>query len=284
MPADCERGATVDGIAYLRRDGPRNGAPFILLHGIGSNAASWLPFMQALDDRPAFAWDLPGYGESSPLHEDWPTAEDYALVLERFLDRLGLARIVVIGHSLGALIAARFAATRAARTQALVLVSAAASYGAPHGAPLPEGVARRLTDFERLGAAEYARARAPRLLADPAGRPDLCLSVEQAMAALKLPGYLHAVRLLGCADIFQDVRSLAVPTLVVCGACDAITPPEHVRRIAEAVPTAMRAQRETPVLIDAAGHALPQEKPDELAALCAALASSPLEQRHAHAQ
>jgi len=57
-----------------------------------------------------------------------------------------------------------------------------------------------------------------------------------------------------------------------------------VRRIAEAVPTAMRAQRETPVLIDAAGHALPQEKPDELAALCAALASSPLEQRHAHAQ
>ena len=284
MAADCERGATVDGIAYLWRDGPSDGAPFILLHGIGSNAASWLPFMQALDDRPAFAWDLPGYGESSPLREDWPTAEDYAVVLERFLDRLGLARIVVIGHSLGALIAARFAATRASRTQALVLVSAAAGYGAPRGAPLPASVARRLTDFERLGAAEYARARAPRLLADPAGRLDLCLSVEQAMAALKLPGYLHAVRLLGCADIFQDVRSLAVPTLVACGACDAITPPEHVRRIAEAVPVAMRARRETPVLIDAAGHALPQEKPDELAALCAALASSPLEQGHAHAQ
>ena len=284
MTAVCERGATTDGVAYLRRDGARDAAPFVLLHGIGSNAASWLPFMHALDARwTCFAWDLPGYAESSPLSQDWPLSEDYAVALERFLDRLGLARIVLVGHSLGALIAARFAATRAARTQALVLVSPAAGYGAPRGAPLPASVARRLTDFERLGAGEYARTRAPRLLADPAGRPDVCLCVEQAMAALKLPGYLHAVRLLGCADIFQDVRALAVPTLVACGACDAITPPEHVRRIAEAVPVAVRARCETPVLVGAAGHALPQEKPHEFAALCTALVGAPMEQRRAHA-
>jgi pimeloyl-ACP methyl ester carboxylesterase len=273
---------TIYGIAYLWRDGLPGNPAFVLLHGIGSNAASWLSFVHALDARfPCFAWDLPGYGESSPLAEAWPSAEDYAVALERFLDRLGLANIVVVGHSLGALIAARFAATRAARTQALVLVSPAAGYGAARGAPLPAAVARRLTDFERLGAAEYARQRAPRLLADPAGRADVRLAVEQAMAALKLPGYAQAVRLLGCADIFQDLRSLTVPTFVLCGASDQITPPEHTRRIAEAVPAAMRARSELPVLMDTTGHALPQEKPDELAALCAALMTSATESAHA---
>ena len=129
---------TIYGIAYLWRDGLPGNPAFVLLHGIGSNAASWLSFVHALDARfPCFAWDLPGYGESSPLAEAWPSAEDYAVALERFLDRLGLANIVVVGHSLGALIAARFAATRAARTQALVLVSPAAGYGAARGAPLP---------------------------------------------------------------------------------------------------------------------------------------------------
>jgi pimeloyl-ACP methyl ester carboxylesterase len=272
---------TRDGISYLRREGLPGNSPFVLLHGIGSNAASWLPLMQALDARfPCFAWDLPGYGESAALSEPWPLPEDYAVALERFLDPLGPGKVVVVGHSLGALIAARFAATRAARTQALVLISPAAGHGALRGASLPRGVAHRLTDFERLGAAEYARQRAPRLLADPAGRPDLCAVVEEAMAGLKLPGYEQAVRLLASADIFQDVRLLAVPTLVLCGVADTITPPEHTTHIAEAVPLALRARRETPVLIEAAGHALPQEQPDAVAALCAALAST-MEQRRA---
>jgi len=271
---------TRDGISYLRREGLPGNSPFVLLHGIGSNAASWLPLMQALDARlPCFAWDLPGYGESAALSEPWPLPENYAAALERFLDPLGPGKVIVVGHSLGALIAARFAATRAARTQALVLVSPAAGYGAPRGASLPGGVAHRLTDFERLGAAEYARQRAPRLLADPAGRPDLCRAVEEAMAALKLPGYAQAVRLLASADIFQDVRLLAVPTLVLCGVADTITPPEHTARIAEAVPLALRARSETPVLIEAAGHALPQEQPDAVAAPCAALAESTMEGR-----
>lgn len=271
---------TRDGISYLRREGLRGSPPFVLLHGIGSNAASWLPLMQELDARfPCFAWDLPGYGQSAALSEPWPLPEHYAVALERFLDALGVGKVVVIGHSLGALIAARFAATRAARTQALVLVSPAAGYGAPRGASLPGGAAHRLSDFERLGAAEYARQRAPRLLADPAGRPDLCHAVEEAMAGLTLPGYAQAVRLLASADIFQDVRLLAVPTLVLCGVADTITSPEHTARIAEAVPLALRARSETPILIEGAGHALPQEQPGTVAALCAELAASTMEQR-----
>src|SRR5260370_33760442 len=81
-----ERGSTGD-VAYLRRKGARESPPLVLLHGIGSNAASWLPFMHALDARFAcVAWDLPGYGESCALATPWPSPEDYAAAWEGFLD------------------------------------------------------------------------------------------------------------------------------------------------------------------------------------------------------
>jgi pimeloyl-ACP methyl ester carboxylesterase len=279
----CRSSSTPEGISYLLREGTSESPALVLLHGIGSNARSWLAFMSALDTRLAcLAWDLPGYGASRALVNAWPTAEDYSIELERVLDRLALGSVVLVGHSLGALIAAHFAATRRARSQALVLASAAAGYGAPPNGPLPPGVAKRLSDFEELGAADYARLRAPRLLADPQATPDVTLAVETAMAALTLPGYAQAVRFLGCADIFQDLRSLAVPTVVVCGACDRITPPEQARRIAAAIPAPARYRSEMPLLIEQTGHALPQERPAEFAQLCSALTLATMEACNAH--
>ncbi len=278
-------GSTRDGISYLMREGCAGGATLVLLHGIGSNARSWLAFMNTLDARFAsLAWDLPGYGSSRALADEWPTAEDYCIVLGRVLDRLGLGNVVLVGHSLGALIAARFAATRYARIQALVLASPAAGYNAAPNGPLPPAVAKRLSDFEQLGAAECARLRAPRLLADPQATPDVTSAVETAMAALTLPGYAQAARFLGCASIFEDVHSLAVPTLVVCGVQDRITPPEQARRVAEAIPAQARFRSEMPFLIEQAGHALPQERPAELARCCAALTVATMEARNEHSR
>ena len=71
------------GFSYLARDGGA-GTPIVLLHGIGSNAQSFVPLMQALDGRyPTLAWDAPGYGDSQPLTVDWPDASDYAAAVSR---------------------------------------------------------------------------------------------------------------------------------------------------------------------------------------------------------
>src|SRR6202011_101278 len=90
MTAIMQRSAA--GLSYLARDGG-DGTPIVLLHGIGSNAQSFAPLMQALD-RPALAWDAPGYGASEPLAAQWPDASDYAAAVDRWLAGIGVSRCI----------------------------------------------------------------------------------------------------------------------------------------------------------------------------------------------
>ncbi len=251
------------GFSYLARAGA-GGMPIVLLHGIGSNASSFALFMRAFDARhPIFAWDAPGYGASTPVTADWPDASDYAGAVGRWLDQLEVARCAVAGHSLGTLIAARFALTSPSRVAALFLLSPALGYGAAKGDALPPAVAGRLTELDRLGPEKFAAARAPSLLADPAGRPDVLQDVERAMAAVRRPGYDQAARLLAGGRLLADAARLHVPTAVIVGTQDRITPPASARRVFDALQEAspQPVYRE----IADAGHALCQEQPEQVA-------------------
>jgi pimeloyl-ACP methyl ester carboxylesterase len=264
--ADC-------GISFLRRDGAGAGCPLVLLHGIGSNAGSFAPLMDALGDaRTTVAWDAPGYGGSDPLRVDWPSATDYAGALGKLLQELDLRRVVVVGHSLGALIAARFATLHSEHTAGLIALSPAAGYGALPQTQLPHAAAGRLEALTRLGAAAFAAQRAPRLVAEPALNPDVVRAVEQAMAMINLRGYTQATRMLSCARIYDDLAALTRPALVLCGAGDTITPPDQASRIARTIPEPLR-WRGGLLIFKATAHALPQERPDCLATTIDAFAA-----------
>lgn len=260
------------GLCYLGCEGGA-GMPVVLLHGIGSNAHSFAQLMQACAPRHrVLAWDAPGYGDSPPLPASWPDASDYAAVLERLLAALDLSRCVLVGHSLGALIAARFALTSARRVAALVLISPALGHGTGKGEALPPAVADRIDALDRLGPERFAAARAPSLLADPAARPDVLRTVEHAMAAIRRPGYDQAARLLAGGRLLDDAAKVDVPTAVLVGAQDRITPPANVRRVFEALrgPSQRQVYRE----IADAGHAVCQEQPAEIARAIFEIAAS----------
>jgi pimeloyl-ACP methyl ester carboxylesterase len=259
---------TAAGLHYLARAGA--GMPIVLLHGIGSNAGSFVPLMLALDERPRLlAWDAPGYGDSTPLPVEWPDASDYAAALNRLLARLGMSRCVLVGHSLGTLIAARFALISPRQVAALCLVSPSLGGGVNKGAALPPAVAERLEQLDRLGAEAFAAARAPLLLADPAADPDVLQALVRAMAAVRRPGYDQAARMLASARMLDDAAKIRVPTAVVVGLQDRITPPATARRVFEALPVS--AQHNF-LEIPAAGHAVCQERPAEVARVIAAIA------------
>jgi pimeloyl-ACP methyl ester carboxylesterase len=251
------------GIDVLRRAGSRDGVPLVLLHGIGSNAGSFSAMIEALDPSiDVLAWDAPGYGGSEPLAIASPDPADYAAALAAALDALRLDRVVLAGHSLGALFAGRFAAAYPDRITALALLSPALGYRVPHGGVLPPNVQGRIDDLDRLGPEAFAASRAARLIYRAETQPELLARTRAAMASLHPAGYAQAVRALGHGDLLADAADITAPTCVAVGAEDVVTPPVGARGLYAALGRPCFHEE-----IAATGHALPQEAPVAAAAL-----------------
>ena len=257
---------TRSGISYLAR--PGSGPTFVFLHGIGSNATSFLPVLDHLPEHlNILIWNAPGYLSSAPVDDPWPTPATYAKALRQFLDDLQIASAHLVGHSLGTLIAASFARQFPGYVQSLVLASAAQGYGVPKGAALPDKVRTRIDDLKRLGPVAFAMERAANLIHDPAANANLVSAVRTAMAEINPEGYTQAVHLLASGDLAHDVAQLAICPGFIIGAQDRITPIEQTTRAARAWETANK--RKPPIhTIQNAGHAVYLQKPR---AFCAAL-------------
>ncbi len=265
MSTIAERSAK--GLSYLTCEG-RGEMPVVLLHGIGSNAHSFEPLMQALAERhPSIAWNAPGYGESKPLTVKWPDPSHYAKALNRLLAHLDVARCILVGHSLGCLIAARYAVIFPRQVAALVLISPAVGYQAEKGGALPPQVAARIADLDRLGPKEFATKRAWTLLADSIPNPEVLRALQAAMAAVRRPGYDQAARMLASGCIYDDASQIEAPAAVLNGRKDYVTAPEN----AHFVYAALQRSSKRPFfrIIPDAGHAVCQERPEEVARVIA---------------
>ncbi|WP_179402076.1 alpha/beta fold hydrolase [Burkholderia guangdongensis] len=237
--------------------------PVVLLHGIGSGAASWVRQLDVLGaSRRVLAWDAPGYGASTPVHGASPVAADYAASLNAWLDALGIARCVLVGHSLGAIVAGGFARTMPERIAGLLLISPAGGYGS---APAELRDARRdarLAMLAELGPAGLAEKRSANMVSGFASE-DARAWVRWNMARIIPPGYAQATHLLANADLAADLagyRDFGGRVAVAVGAQDAITPPEACERIAAAAHVGLQ-------VIPQAGHAGYVESPDAYTAL-----------------
>jgi pimeloyl-ACP methyl ester carboxylesterase len=234
-------------VSAWREAGAADAPALVLLHGIGSGSASWLPLAQCLKAHARLiAWDAPGYGESTPLPEAAPRAEAYMQRLRELLDALDVQRCVLLGHSLGALTALALANAEPRRVARLLLLSPARGYGARPA----EGEAvrsRRLAALASEGIAGLAERRAPAMLgASPSA--EALAWVRWNMARLKPHGYRQAVELL-CGDDLLRLGRPPVPVEVLCGSEDGIA-------------AALAAPFQ---LVPGAGHASPIECPEALA-------------------
>jgi pyruvate dehydrogenase E2 component (dihydrolipoamide acetyltransferase) len=131
------------------RAGPSSGTPAVLIHGFAADLNGWLFNLEALAaDRPVYALDLPGHGGSTKDVGDGGLAA-LAEVVEGWLSALGVDRAHLVGHSLGAAVAARFALDHPDRVASLGLVAPAYLGGAVN-ADFLSGVvqARRARDLK----------------------------------------------------------------------------------------------------------------------------------------
>jgi pimeloyl-ACP methyl ester carboxylesterase len=255
-------------VEYFERRG--SGTTLLLLHGIGSNALSFAALLAELPaDWRVIAWNAPGYGRSKPLPKPWPVARDYAETLGMLVDHLDLRDFLLVGHSLGALMAASFALLQPQRIRRLVLTAPAIGHGVVPGSELSAASLARITDLARMGAEALAIARAPRLVFEPERHPAMVAQVAGAMAKVDLAGYTQASRMLSSGRLLDDAARLPVMTDVVYGAQDLVTPPENARQVHQALPPARCGSINE---IPDTGHALYLQTPAAFARLLEASA------------
>jgi 3-oxoadipate enol-lactonase len=121
--------------SLLHYEGFGRGQPIILLHGWLGSWRYWVPVMDELSSEyRTYALDLWGFGDSDKSREQYGI-DSYVELLAAFMDELGILRAPLVGHTLGAAIAVRLAASYPDRVSKVLAV----------GLPLaPEGINRKL--------------------------------------------------------------------------------------------------------------------------------------------
>ncbi len=235
IPATALSGSGPQQVQF-RASGEASQATHVLLHGIGSASASWAGQLQAAQGRPGLrvlAWDAPGYGLSAPLPSASPQAQDYGERVWQWLDALDQqAPVVLVGHSLGALMAGAAARLQPQRVKALVLLSPAAGYGDAPAAEREDKLRTRLENLERLGPEGLARARASAMLSPQASAAQV-EAVRANMAQVQPAGYAQAARMLAQGVLLRELAGLRCPISVACGSLDAITVPRACQAVAD---------------------------------------------------
>lgn len=241
---------TVNGaMGVLEAGGGRaTPTPILFLHGVGSDKSVWSPQIAHFGrERRALALDYPGYGESSP----WPGAgrDEFAAACVAAMDALGIDQAHVCGLSLGGVVAIAMHDIAPERCASLLLADSFAVH--PDG----EGIYRRSVEASRdLGMRALAEARVDMLLGGEAS-PALRGEVIETMAAIDPDAYRRGAAAVWLADQRDRAAAIAVPTLVLVGSEDRITPPALSEELAALVPG---AELRT---IDAAGHLANIEQP-----------------------
>jgi pimeloyl-ACP methyl ester carboxylesterase len=246
-------GATVS----WREAGAVEGAPLVLLHGIGSSSATWSAQLRSWPEvGRVLAWDAPGYGASTLL-AGRPAAGGYAARLAEWLDGLQVQRPVrLVASSWGALIAIAFAARHPDRTASLVLGGPSTGMTQLPADRREAAAAERLARVKRLGTIEAAQQDAARLVA-PAAFEQALPVLMQGAAELTIDGFAQAVGMLAGADGVAAVAAVRQPVLVISGTLDAVAAPAlHAERL---VAAAARARLER---LEGCGHLPHLEMPE----------------------
>jgi pimeloyl-ACP methyl ester carboxylesterase len=227
----------------------------LLLHGVGGGREAWSACAPALADAglTVMAADLPGYGLSAAI--DPFDLAGMAARVAALVEAGRAGRSVLVGHSMGGMVAQELWARAPGSVQALVLANTSPAFGKPDGAWQQGFLAERFAPLEAgLGMAGLAAQLVPAMLG-PAAPSDAAAAAQAMMAGVPEATYRAALRALVAFDRRAWLPSITVPTLVITGQHDRTAPPEVAARMAARIPGAAC------VLLPGAGHLAPIEQP-----------------------
>jgi pimeloyl-ACP methyl ester carboxylesterase len=244
--------ATVNGIEIAYHD-EGAGQPLLLVHAFPLSSAMWVRQIAGLAPRcRVIAPDLRGFGETAP-GSGAASLDQLADDLAGLLDQLKVERATVAGLSMGGYIS--FALWRRHRARIAGLILADTRAGAD-SAEARHGREQNARLAETQGAAAIADQMLPKLLAASATTP-VRDEVREIIEANHPAGIAAALRAMAARpDATSLLAEIDVPTLVVVGGEDALTPPSEARILHEGIAGSRLVE------IPGAGHLANLENPE----------------------
>lgn len=224
--------ATIDtalGRIGIIEQGGGDATPILFLHGVGSDKRVWRPQVDHFGKtRRAIAIDYPGYGESEFIAD--ASRDDYAASAWAALDRLNIQTAHLCGLSLGGVMAIAMHETAPDRCASLIIADSFAVH--PDGQAIYD---RSVAASQAMSMGELAAARAP-LLLGKAASDALKADIVATMATIDPEAYRIGAAAVWLADQRDRAARIRVPTLLLVGDEDTITPPSLSQELAHLIP------------------------------------------------
>ncbi len=260
------------GTIYVVETGDTTAPPIVLSHGVTLSVRTWFHQLETLPNEGfrAIAFDHRGHGKSV-LGEGGHSLENLARDVKTVLESLDLRDAVLVGHSLGGVavqsFVIRFPDIAAERVAGIVLLSTLAY--TPFGSRSTrtkmrlEKITRHAPDAAWLWNNPNLGLLTARLGFGKRPRPSHIELVRRMMADCSPETRRDAPRVLVGLDLTGDLPNVRVPTLVIGGTNDLLTPPFEAKRMARLIPGARLE------LLEGGGHMLMLERTDEVDRLIA---------------
>ena len=239
-----------------------DGPTVLMLHGVGGGHLAFAPQVESFASAGyrAVSWDMPGYGSSAPIepYTFKGLAESAIALIEALAGRgrEGTPPVILIGHSMGGMVAQEVVARRPGLIRRLVLCGTSPSFGKPDGDWQREFVASRTAPLDAgRSMAELAATLVPQMTG-PGALPEGLKLAEHCMGLVPAATYRRAVACLAGFDRRANLPAIRVPTLLVAGEFDRNASPEVMRRMADKITGAEFTQ------LAGMGHLMNLEAPE----------------------
>lgn len=211
------------------------GPTVLMLHGIGGGHLAFAPQVEtlAMAGYRAVAWDMPGYGHSAPIEPY--TFKGLANSCVQLIESLKCEDVILLGHSMGGMVAQEVVARRPELVSRLVLCGTSPAFGKPDGEWQREFIAQRTAPLDAgKSMADLAETLVPQMVG-PGSLPEGVRLATHCMGQVPAATYRRALECIVTFDRRASLPDIRVPTLLLAGEFDRNAPPAVMKKMAEAI-------------------------------------------------
>lgn len=233
-----------------------SGPTVLMLHGIGGGHLAFAPQVETLASLGyrAVAWDMPGYGHSAPIEPY--TFKGLAQSCIALIESLQARELVLLGHSMGGMVAQEVVGRRPDLVNKLILCGTSPAFGKPDGDWQREFIAQRTAPLDAGKTMDDLAATLVPQMAGPDALPEGLRLATHCMGLVPAATYRRALECIVTFDRRASLPHIRVPTLLLAGEHDRNAPPAVMKKMAEAI------THSTFIEMKGVGHLMNLEAPD----------------------